>query len=132
LENVIAIDLERDKIVTFENLDAFKLSYDLSLRVHKLSRRMPKEEQYSGIADQIRRSSKSICANISEGFARRHMSTADFKRFLMIAFGSCEETRLWLRYAKDLQMLHEEEYAELNNSYIRVAKLIFGLHKKWK
>jgi four helix bundle protein len=60
----------RSVIQNIRDLDVYNLSYALALEVFSLSRKFPKEETYS-LTDQIRRSSRSIPANISEGFAKR-------------------------------------------------------------
>ncbi len=66
-------------IQSFEDLEVFQRSYRISLEVHKVSLNFPSVEQY-GLADQIRRASKSVCANIAEGFGKRSFSSAEFKR----------------------------------------------------
>ena len=82
---------------SFEDLEVFKRAYKLSLEVHAISVQMPAREQY-GLAEQIRRASKSICVNIAEGYAKQGYSTAEFKRYLQIAIGSADEMRVWSRY----------------------------------
>ena len=57
----------RQMIKSFEDLDVFQRAYKISLEIHTLSMEFPKREQY-GLADQVRRASKSICANIAEGY----------------------------------------------------------------
>ena len=57
----------------------------------------PRIEQFA-LADQLRRASKSICANLVEGFAKQSHSAAEYRRYLMVAIGSSDEMQLWLRY----------------------------------
>jgi hypothetical protein len=76
-----------------EDLMVFQKAYKVSLEIHKLSLEMPQVEQYA-LADQIRRASKSICANIAEGFGKQSISKIDFKSYLAIAIGSTEEMRV--------------------------------------
>jgi four helix bundle protein len=64
----------------YEDLDVFKRAYRLSLDVHRASLDFPRNEQFGGIADQLRRSSKSICALIAEGSARQRSSKTEFRR----------------------------------------------------
>ena len=66
---------------SFENLEVFRKAYKVSLEIHKKTLVFPKEEQY-GLADQMRRASKSICANLAEGYAKRAASNAEFNVFL--------------------------------------------------
>ena len=85
-----------------EDLAVFDKAYRLSLEIHRTSMGYPKVEQYGGVADQIRRASKGICANLVEGFGKQSHSKAEFKRYLSMAIGSADEVRLWLSYSKDL------------------------------
>ena len=86
-------------IQTFEDLNVYQRAYRISLEIHKETFSYPRQEQMRGIADQIRRASKGICANIAEGYGKQHISTAEFKRYLSIAIGSANEMRVWLSYA---------------------------------
>ena len=76
------------------DLDIYKISYKLAIKIHKLTLNFPNIEQYSGLADQLRRSSKSITANIVEGFGKNPYYKGEFKRMLVYAIGSCDETIL--------------------------------------
>ena len=79
----------------FEELEVFQRAYKVSLEVHRASLKFPRLEQY-GLADRIRRASKSICANLAEGFAKSNRSPAELKRFIQMALGSADEMRVWL------------------------------------
>jgi four helix bundle protein len=74
--------------------------------IHKSSLALPRIEQFA-LADQLRRSSKSICANLAEGFAKQSYSAAEYRRYLTVAIGSSDETQLWLRYCIDLGYIEE-------------------------
>jgi four helix bundle protein len=80
-----------------EDLDVFRLAYELSLAVHRASLTWPKIEQYGGLADQARRASKSVCSLVVEGVGRQTASSHEFARYLTMAIGSGEEARLWCR-----------------------------------
>ena len=82
---------------------------------------MPKIEQQA-LGDQIRRASKSICANIAEGFGRQHRSKAEFKRFLWMAVGSSDEMRVWARYALDLGYVDEQTWRKWRDEYQIISK----------
>ena len=96
-------------ITTVWDLNVFQKAYEKSLHLHKITKLFPKEELY-GLTSQIRRSSKGICANIGEGFAKQGVSSKEFCRYLLIAIGSSEETKIWLRYCLDLNYINENEY----------------------
>ena len=91
----------------------------------------PKSEQY-GLADQIRRASKSICANIAEGFAKQSYSSKEFKRYIMIAIGSSDEMRVWLRYCLDLTYIETETWQYWRDEYEEISKMLQGLYRSWK
>ena len=111
----------------FERLEVFKRAYRVSLEIHKASLTFPSSEQYAGIADQMRRASKSICANIAEGSGKQAYSKAEFRRFIAMAIGSADEMRLWLRYCFDLGYLEESSWREWRDSYEEIAKMLTGL-----
>ena len=77
----------------------YQQAYRLALAISQLSKSFPRHEQFE-LGRQIRASSRSIAANIVEGWAKRD-SAAEFKRHLRIAVGGCEETRFWLDLACD-------------------------------
>lgn len=58
--------MERKPVVSHRDLEVYKLAFDASMRIFELTKRFPKEEMYS-LTDQIRRASRSVCANIAEG-----------------------------------------------------------------
>ena len=96
----------RERIERVEDLEVFRRAYRLSLEIHKSSLELPRIEQFA-LADQLRRSSKSICANLAEGFAKQSYSAAEYRRYLTVAIGSSDETQLWLRYCIDLGYIEE-------------------------
>ena len=114
---------------SFEDLEVFQRAYRLSLEVHRASLTFPKVEQ-SALGDQVRRASKSVCANIAEGFGKQLHSKAEFKRFLRIAMGSADEMRVWCRYCFDLGYVDEPTWQRWRDEYQSVAKMLQGLHRK--
>ncbi len=110
-----------------EGLEVFRRAYRLSLEVHRASVSWPKPEQYSGVAGQFRRSSKSICANLVEGGGRLSRSRVEFSRCLMIAIGSADESRLWCRYAEDLGYISAEQARIWRDGYAEISRMLHGL-----
>ena len=84
---------------SYRNLEIYTLAHSLGVAIHKFSLRLPKFELYE-TGSQLRRSSKSISANIVEGYGRRRYK-ADFVRSLVFAQSSCDETVEWLEYVRD-------------------------------
>lgn len=118
-------------IKSYEDLEVYQRSYAAALDVHKLTLDFPQIEQFS-LASQIRRSTKSICGNIAEGYAKQHSSITEFKRFIDIAIGSSEESRVWLNFAKDLDYITPNKFDHIHNEYDEISKMLHGLRKNWK
>lgn len=112
---------------SFRELEVYKKAYSLSLAIHESSLAFPKHEQYS-LADQLRRCSRSICANIAEGYAKQAFSKPDFRRFLSIAIGSTTETQVWCDFARDLDYIPLSTHTHLETELIRIDKMLRSLH----
>ena len=117
-------------IKSFEDFEVYKRAYNTSLEIHKMSLGFPKIEQLA-LANQLRRSTKSVCANIAEGYGKGS-TVAEFKRYLTIALGSANETKVHLRYCKDLGYLTESDFTFFHNEYEEICKMLSKLHKIWK
>ena len=119
----------KQRVASFEDLEVFRRAYRVSLDVHRRSLTWPKIEQRA-LCDQMRRASKSIVANIAEGYGRQKQSKAEFKRFLWMAIGSADEMRVWARYALDLEYLDEPNWREWRDEYQIIAKMLQSLVAK--
>ena len=106
-----------------KELKVYAKSYALARQIHELSLTFPKYEQYS-MADQFRRSSRSICANVAEGFGKQRFSKAEFKRFLSIAIGSVVESAVWNDFAYDFQYLSNEQHATISQELAAIESLL--------
>jgi four helix bundle protein len=124
-------DRKGKPIGAFEDLEVFRRAYKVSLDVHCISLLFPQVEQY-GLADQIRRASKSICANLAEGFGKQSTSAAEFKRYLRMAVGSADEMRVWIRYCLDLGYIEQSQWQLWRDEYQAIARMLQGLAKSWK
>ena len=76
-------------IASYKDLEVYKEGYQMFLKIHKMTQEYPSIEQYE-IGAQIRRAAMSIPLNIAEGYGKKS-SELDFKRFLKMAMGSCNE-----------------------------------------
>ena len=110
-----------------EDLEVFRRAYALSLELHRASLKWPSAEQHGGIASQVRRSSKSVCALLVEGAGRLRRSRLEFGRYLVMALASADETRLWCRYAEDLGYTAAEQAAAWRDAYGGIARMLQGL-----
>ena len=111
-----------------DDLEVFQRAYRISLAVHRCSLGFPAVEQRA-LADQVRRASKSICANLAEGFARQGLNPADFRRFILMAMGSADEMRVWARYCLDLGYIDAATWQSWRQEYHEIAKMLQGLLK---
>ncbi|MCA0001699.1 four helix bundle protein [Mesorhizobium sp. B264B1A] len=84
------------------------------------------------MADQMRRSSKAICANLAEGFAKQTHSRPEFARFISMAMGSCSEVETWTSYAFDLGYITHAQRDEWLQSYVHIYGMLVNLRKKLK
>ncbi|OIO18494.1 MAG: four helix bundle protein [Candidatus Magasanikbacteria bacterium CG_4_10_14_0_8_um_filter_32_14] len=98
-----------NKYQDFTNLDVWKLSHELRMKVGIICKFLPDEEKYN-VVNQIRRSSSSVGANIAEGHGRFHYQ--ENIQFCRQARGSLDETRDHLIYIKDLKYIKKEGSVE--------------------
>jgi four helix bundle protein len=99
----------------------------LAKEVYRACLQFPKHEQY-GLTSQLRRAALSVILNIIEGFARQ--SKKEFRRFLLIAFGSLKETKYILYFSLEQKFLSEEEYKKLLLISEEVAKILWSIIRK--
>jgi len=106
----------------FRDLKVFQLAYKLALEIFYESKAFPKDERFS-LTDQIRRSSRSVAANIAEGYRKRQVSKL-FVSKLADADGEATETQIWLDFARDCGYLTVERHAELIRECEEVGKML--------
>ena len=106
-----------------EDLEVFARAYRVSLEVHRASLEVPRIEQFA-LADQIRPASKSICANLAEGFGRQQQSKPEFCRFLIMAIGSADEMQVWTMYCRDLGYIGADIAERWQGEYREIAREI--------
>ena len=119
----------RKAVVSFEDLEVFRRAYRLSLEIHRTSLSWPVIEQRA-LGDQMRRASKSICANVAEGYSRQKRSKAEFRRFLQMAIGSSDEMRVWVRYALDLGYIDDPTWQRWRDEFQIISRMLQTLSAK--
>ena len=111
------------KIRSHKDLDVYKMAFEAAMRIFKLSKSFPKEETYS-LTDQIRKSSRSVCANIAEAFRKRRYPKA-FVAKLSDSEGESAETQTWVDFAFNCNYISETDCKELNDIYDKIiGKLV--------
>ena len=106
----------------YKSLKVFQLSYELAMEIFRLSKNFPAEERYS-LTDQIRRSSRSVPANIAEGYRKRQYPKA-FVNKMSDADGEATETTLWLDFAKDCGYLSPSNHERLTKGYEEIGRML--------
>jgi four helix bundle protein len=120
----------QEPIKHYKDFLVYQQSYQAALSVSKLTRTYPRSEQF-GLAHQMRTAARSVPANIAEGWARRE-SAAEFRRFLQMAIGSCEEMKVWLDFSRDEGYANGEVAEGLQAEYARIGALLYRLWKSWR
>ena len=106
----------------FRDLIAYKNAFDLAVKIFKITQSFPKEERYS-LTDQIRRSSRSVCANLAEAY-RKRIYHNHFLMKITDCLGENSETLVWLEFSLSCEYISNELYTELVQQNESVGKLL--------
>src|SRR3989344_7669149 len=117
-------------IRSFRDLEVYRESYELMIIIHQEIVKLPIYEKHD-LIPQMRRCSKSIPANIAEGWAKRNHEK-EFKKHLDIALGSANEMEVHIETAKDLNYLNNIFCEELINRYQKLGGKLNNLRRNWK
>ncbi|MCC5643838.1 four helix bundle protein [Nostoc sp. CHAB 5824] len=108
----------KESIKSHEDLEVYQLAFSAAMKIFEISKKFPVEERYS-LTDQIRRSSRSVCANLAEAWRKRR-----YKAAFVAKLNDCEaeaaETQVWLKFAVKCNYLDLEQGRELYGLYNRV------------
>ncbi len=111
------------KIRSHRELDTYKLAFEAAVEIYNLTKSFPKEETYS-LTDQIRRSSRSVCANIAEAFRKRRYPK-HFASKLSDSESEAAESQVWLDFALEFKCITQEEFELLDEKYEQIiGKLV--------
>jgi len=120
----------RPPVKNYTDLLVYQQAYRLALEISRLTKTLPVGEQFE-IGRQLRRSARSVPANVVEGWTKRN-SAADFKRHLLIAAGEAAETKFWIELATDEGFFPGGTSAEIAKEYARLGFMIHNLWKEWR
>ncbi len=112
-----------------ENLEVYKLSRKLVIKIYKITKNFPTEEKF-GLTSQTKRSAISVSLNIAEGSGKN--SKKDFANFVRIAIGSLIETDTSLKIATDLNFTEQTDYKKIDKLIEEPYFKLIGLHKYLK
>lgn len=113
------------KIRTHRDLIVYVKSFDSAMEIFEISKGFPKEERYA-LTDQIRRSSRSICANLAEAWRKRRYPAA-FTSKLSDSEGEAAETQVWLEFAVKCGYAKRDAAARLYRNYDEILRMIVSM-----
>ena len=120
------------KIENFRELRVYEAAMNAALEIFNISKSFPSEEKYS-LTDQIRRSSRSVCANIGEAWRKRRYIAAFIAKISDAETEACE-TQIWLEFALKCNYLQEDKYIDLFGKYDHIISQLVIMIKdanKW-
>ncbi|MCG2775593.1 MAG: four helix bundle protein, partial [Desulfobacterales bacterium] len=112
----------------YRDLKVYALAYQIALDIHEITKRYPNEEKYS-LTDQIRRSSRSVPANLAEAWKKRRYEKTFISKLIDCA-GEAGETEVWLDFSKDFEYINNEQYQDVMERYNEVNKMLYGMINK--
>ena len=113
------------KIQTHRDLDVYQRAFEAAMTIFESSKPFPKEETYS-LTDQIRRSSRSVCANLAEAWRKRRYEGAFISK-LSDAESEAAESQIWLEFAVKCKYMKRDEALALYKAYDGVLRTIVGM-----
>jgi len=120
--------MEKGSYSGYRDLKVYRLAYDLSLQVQQVTNAFPREEKYA-LTDQIRRSSRSVPANLAEAWKKRRYEKMFISKIIDAA-GEVGETEVWLDLAKDFGYLDDNKHKVLRSKYDEVSRMLYGMIDK--
>jgi four helix bundle protein len=112
----------KDYMPGYKKLDVYRLAFSSAMEIFEVSKSFPKSERYS-LTDQIRRSSRSIVANIAEAYRKRQYPK-HFVSKLSDSDAECSETAVWLDFALECGYLDKEIHQKLYSNYRRIGQML--------
>jgi four helix bundle protein len=113
------------KIQKHTDLDVYKKAFEAAMRIFENSKSFPKEETYS-LTDQVRRSSRSVCANLAEAWRKRRYEAA-FVAKLSDSESEAAETQVWLEFAVKCNYINRDLAATLYSEYDEIIRMIVAM-----
>lgn len=109
----------------FRDLNVYQLAFKLANEIFNESKHFPVEERYS-LTDQVRRASRSVAANIGEGYRKKRYPKM-FVSKMADADGEATETQVWLDFPECCGYMSKERGLELRKGYEEVGRMLGGM-----
>src|SRR5580765_1235779 len=113
------------KIINHSDLEVYRKAFDTAMRIFEVSKSFPREETYS-LTDQIRRSSRSVCANLAEAWRKRRYEAAFISK-LNDSEAEAAETQVWIEFAVNCEYLDRNEAVKLYEAYNEILGTIVSM-----
>jgi four helix bundle protein len=117
-----------NKIRTVRDLKVYRKAFDSAMEIFELTKKFPEEEKYS-LTDQIRRASRSVCSNLSEGWRKRRYK-AVFLNKLTDSGQEAAETQTWLEFSFHCKYINKETFNRLDENYEHIFAMLNSMEKK--
>ncbi len=111
-----------------KDLDVYRKAFGVAMTIYEITKAFPVEERYS-LTDQIRRSSRSVCANMAEGWRKRRYR-AVFVNKLSDASQEASETQTWLEFARECRLIDQVTFDNLDKKYEEIFAMLAGMERK--
>ncbi|MFW6101608.1 MAG: four helix bundle protein [Bacteroidota bacterium] len=115
-------------IKSHKDLKVYQQSFEMAMEIFQVTKKFPKEETYS-LTDQIRRSSRSVCSNVTEAFRRRKYIKS-FASKLNESEAEAAETQNWLDFALACKYIEKEIHQRLYKEYDNILGMLVNMQKK--
>ncbi|RUS94174.1 four helix bundle protein [Dulcicalothrix desertica PCC 7102] len=112
----------KEPIKSHEEMEVYQMAFDVAMQIFELSKNFPVEERYS-LTDQIRRSSRSVCANLAEAWRKRRYEAA-FVAKLNDCEAEAAETQTWLKFGVKCNYLDVEKARDIYATYNRILAIL--------
>ena len=115
--------MERKKSIRhFRDLEVYRRAFDAAMQIFEVTKKFPPEERFS-MVDQIRRSSRSVCANLAEGWRKRRY-LAVFKNKITDSMQEASETQCWLEFCLACRYIKQDVFDKLDNEYEQLIAML--------
>lgn len=116
------------RISSVRQLKVYELAFSTAMEIFEVSKRFPKEETYS-LTDQVRKSSRSVCTNLAEGWRKRKYK-AVFTNKLSDAAQEAAETQTWLEFALACRYIDQKTFDRIDDRYEHIFAMLFTMQQK--
>jgi four helix bundle protein len=115
----------KKKILSHRDLEVYGKAFDAAMQIFDYSKRFPKEETYS-LTDQVRRSSRSVCANLAEAWRKRRYEAAFISK-LSDAESEAAESQVWTEFAVRCDYLKRDHAVQLYATYDEILRMLVAM-----